>query len=181
MMLLSFFASTEFSCRPLYYAEEGRVSVATASCVLVSGKGTIISYIRSENVTHRGLLEVHIRSSATWTKNGKACNKLSLIQIIHFVYNWLYGQESTKQSKAKTGLNKDKITKWNGLCRDVFRRLLQRRPKFSGTAIAPVQIDEAYFAGKRKNNTGHYRKWEVKPEGENLTQADEGLEGMVGL
>jgi len=73
----------------------------------------------------------------------------------------------------KTGFAKNTVLKWTGLCREVCRRVLLRQPKFTGTQDFPVQIDEAYFSGKRKYNRGRFRQGDLKPKGEDKARAEE--------
>jgi len=46
------------------------------------------------------------------------------------------------------------VTDWFNMCREVCSSIVQKRPKMLGTAINPIQIDEARFSGKRKYNRG---------------------------
>lgn len=108
-------------------------------------------------------------------KNRKSRNNLSLVRIIHFVYKWLYDQDSIEKREVKTGLWDNTIMKWNQLCRDVCTQVLQHRPKYARTSSAPVQIDEAYFSGRRKYNRGRLRKGDVKKKGEKQAQIEMGV------
>ena len=53
-----------------------------------------------------------------------------------------------------TGRSKQTIVDWFNMCREVCSSIMEKRPQMIGTEDNPVQIDESYFSGKRKNNTG---------------------------
>lgn len=106
-------------------------------------------------------------------KNGKASNKMAIVQIIHFVYRWIHDGSTVKNMMIKTSLQKNTILKWSSRCRAVCSKALSRRPMYEGSPNAPVQIDEAYFSGRRKYNRGRLRKGDIKPKGEKEAQAEE--------
>lgn len=105
--------------------------------------------------------------------HGKSRNNLSLVQIIHYIYEWLYSSNTVNQTVIKTGLAKRTVNKWNNLCREVCQRVILRQRKFVGTEENPVQIDEAYFSGKRKYNRGRFRKGDYKAVGEDQARLEE--------
>jgi len=111
-------------------------------------------------------------------KNGKSRNNLSLVQIIHFIYEWLYSRNTIEQAMQKTGLAKTTVIKWNRRCRTVCSKVLARQPKYIGSPEYPIQIDEAYFAGRRKYKKGRLRKGDIKPKGEDQAVKEEN-EGRV--
>jgi len=75
---------------------------------------------------------------ATKDKYGKIRNKLSLCQIINFVYEWLYSTNTVKQMMKKTGLSKQTVINWNRRCREVCQRVLISQQKYIGTEDKPV-------------------------------------------
>lgn len=164
------FAKTTVIC---FHQKPGRKCDATMRLGKRDGKNVFIC------PSYKCCTSKMIRSTNTFFShsdmNGKARNNLSPVQTIHFLYKWLYGGETVEQRRVKTGLDPRTILKLNGLCRDVYSKVLQRRSKYVGTFIAAVQIDEAYFSGWRKYNRGRLCKGDFKPKGEKQAQVEVGV------
>ena len=65
------------------------------------------------------------------------------------------------------GVAKNIICKWCEACRNVCTSTESTLPKLVGTIVEePLQIDEYYFAGKRKYNRGRLADGDKKAVGE---------------
>ena len=53
-----------------------------------------------------------------------------------------------------TGRCSNTVVYWFIMCREVCSSIVHGRPQMVGTRDNPVQIDESYFSGRRKNNRG---------------------------
>jgi len=92
------------------------------------------------------------------TSKGKNRTSMKLQHIIILVYEWLFGKMTLDELQIRTGHARATLVDWLGFFRNVCTTALTHRDLFRGTADQPVQIDESYFSGKRKNNVGRYRK-----------------------
>ena len=112
-------------------------------------------------------------------KNGRGKSGLTICQIVEIVYYFLYSNDSITQLQVKTGHSRQTLTDWLNLCREVCSKSLNSLPKMYGTNVQPIQGDEAYFQGSRKNNVGRLRKGDEKRENEPLLRKkvleDDGL------
>ena len=52
------------------------------------------------------------------------------------------------------------------MCREVCTKVIEKKSQMLGTAEEPIQIDEAWFAGKRKYNRGRLLQGNRVPESE---------------
>ena len=87
-------------------------------------------------------------------KSGKRDCKLSLQSILELVWLFLNTRTTVRDAAAATGHGTATVVEWWNNCRGVCSGVLKFQPKFKGTRDSPVQVDESYFAGKRKYRRG---------------------------
>lgn len=99
-------------------------------------------------------------------RNGRSKCNLPVRQILLIIYFFIYSRDTLEEIMVKTGHNKHTICDWLNLCREVCTRVIRNQPKMVGTDEQPVQIDESYFQGRRKYNTGRLRDGDKVEEAE---------------
>ena len=89
--------------------------------------------------------------------NGRLNSKLTLCQILELAYLFVLNIPNLT-AVAMSGRGRECVTDWFHLCREVCSEIVSvnRRGQMVGTVESPVQIDEAYFAGRRKYNRGRF-------------------------
>lgn len=87
-------------------------------------------------------------------RSGRLHSRLSLAKIIELVYLFLFFRLNIRQCAYVTGLHTHAVGDWNNLMREVCSNSLVNEPKMVGTLENPIQIDESFFSGRRKYNTG---------------------------
>lgn len=100
--------------------------------------------------------------------NNRNNSHLTLCQIIEIVFLFVLDMP-IGQTAELTGRNVKTVTAWFEMCRDVCSQVLERKPKMTGTAEDPIQIDEARFAGRRKYNRGRMLLGDATPLSEDDT------------
>ena len=86
--------------------------------------------------------------------DGRVRTSLTLRKLLELVYLWLYNRSTCRQMRIQTGCSLQSIADWLGLFREVCSHAIIAAPKLKGTSDYPVQIDEAYFRGRRKYSRG---------------------------
>lgn len=97
---------------------------------------------------------------------GRSHGKISLCQILLIIYFFIYSKDTIDQFMIKTGHSNHTIVDWLNFCREVCSKVIQNQPKMVGTLSRPVQIDEAYFQGRRKYGRGRMRNGDLKRKNE---------------
>lgn len=83
--------------------------------------------------------------------------QVSLTDIITMVWLWVYSGMTLERAAKAAGVAKPTATAWFAKCRKVCTDSEMSLPKMHGTIDEPIQIDESYFAGRRKYNRGRLR------------------------
>lgn len=104
--------------------------------------------------------------------HGKSDRKISLTDVLQIVWLWAYSKMTITDAAAAAHVSKQTITDWWSMCREVCTLFVESRPKVKGTMEDPIQVDESYFAGRRKYNRGRLRRWDKKPKGEFQAQKE---------
>jgi len=81
-------------------------------------------------------------------------SRLSLSKILTLIYLFCYTRGTQQEKMEAVGTTSYSVCLWMTKCRQVCSRYVNDMPKLIGTAEEPIQIDEAYFRGKRKYNRG---------------------------
>ena len=56
------------------------------------------------------------------------------------------------RASSSIGIGESTVLRWRSNCRDTVAKALGlSQYKFFGTTESPVQVDESYFSGQRKN------------------------------
>lgn len=88
--------------------------------------------------------------------------KLPYEKMIQFVYFWIGTRTRVPQMMRILKQSLQTVLNWNEKCRLFCRLALNQRPKLTGCFHVPIQIDESYFAGKHKYNSGRDNVWDKK-------------------
>ena len=86
--------------------------------------------------------------------DGRLRASLTLRKIVEVVYTWLYFEPTQRKMQKTSKCGSATVTDWLYLCREVCSHAIEKAPKLVGTLSKPVQIDEAYFSGRRKYKKG---------------------------
>lgn len=81
--------------------------------------------------------------------NNRANSKLTLCKILEIDF-FLVLEISMDDAMTLSGRCKQTITDWCNMRREICSSVMRARPQLMGTHLNPIQIDESYFAGKRK-------------------------------
>lgn len=98
--------------------------------------------------------------------------KLRIHEVFELVYFFLYIQQPLSLLDSMTARCKTTIIDWWKRCRAVCTKVIALEPKFLGTATEPVQVDESYFAGRRKYNRGRLLSRDKKHPQEDIAQLE---------
>ena len=91
----------------------------------------------------------------SYTSTNRVGNsRLRLTTIIRVVYLWLHTQATLTQMCTMTGLSRPTVNDWLYYCRELCGVVLNNSAKLVGTDDQPVQVDESYHVGRRKNHRG---------------------------
>ena len=87
--------------------------------------------------------------------SGRTHGRLTLCEILELIMLWMIEMPLSKIAKA-TGRSGNTTVDWSNFFRKVCSQMVtvEKRGKMIGTVDEPIQIDEARFAGRRKNNKG---------------------------
>eukprot|EP00171_Calliarthron_tuberculosum_P002679 IDg2679t1 len=77
-----------------------------------------------------------------------------------------------RQAAFTLGHSFPTVVDWFNLCREVCTKKIENEPQLIGTVNEPVQIDEAYFSGRRK-----YNRWRLLAGNRVNTTANDEKEG----
>lgn len=101
-------------------------------------------------------------------QDGTFRKQINLSDIVTLLWLWAYsGMTVTRAAKA-AGVCK----LWFDKCRNVCRVSEMALPKMRGTRDEPLQVDESYFAGRRKYNRGRLAGGDRRPPGESTARAE---------
>ena len=70
------------------------------------------------------------------------------------------------EAAVATGVSKQSICTWYSKCRNFCSTSESTLPKLKGTIEQPIETDESYFSGRRKNNKGWLAVGDKRPTGE---------------
>lgn len=137
-----------------------------------------------KNETKNGLWEyprkncrstVLIRTSSVFqtlrTKSKKCRRSLSLQRILHLLYLLLHSHVKFDHAMVITGHSHHAICDWSNLFRQVCMAVDQEE-KLKCSVSHSIQIDEAYFSGKRKHNSGRFLTEDGLHHGESTARRD---------
>ena len=85
---------------------------------------------------------------------GRIRNKLGLHEVLELVWLFATSTATSRNISNLTGRSKSTVTDWYNMCKETCGKALSIRDKLIGTHDRPVQVDEAYFSGRRKNGRG---------------------------
>lgn len=107
------------------------------------------------------------------TGMGNATCNLQLKSILILLYEWLYSTHTIDVLQVRTGICRGSIVDWLNLFREVCTSFLKDEPLYAGVADDPIQIDESYFSGRRKNNVGRLQVGNIRSSNESQERAQE--------
>ena len=121
--------------------------------------------------------ELSLRTGCSFLsfKTRSVCHKsnLPLTEVLEIVWLWLFTKATMRDAAQASGHNYHTIVRWWEMCRLVCTGILDSEPKFVGTDSRPVQIDESYFAGRRKYNRGRLRHGDSSRNGDDDDELEE--------
>ena len=85
-------------------------------------------------------------------------SNIPITQVLEIVWLFLFSQSTVRDAAAATGHSLHTIVNWWKMCRLICTLTMDKQPKFRGTSDAPIQIDESFFSGRRKYNSGRLQK-----------------------
>jgi len=143
-------------------------------------KGKACNSIMVESI-HRGKLKwtCPVSSCATYksiatgndffirmNEKGSQRQQLGLHDIAEIVWHWCYSRMILNQAAVAVGVWKQYICTWYSCCRLVCTATESALPKLVGTTAQHIQVDESYFAERRKYNCGKCRVGDILMPGE---------------
>ncbi len=81
---------------------------------------------------------------------GNYRRQLRQTDIVQIVCLSCYSGMKISTAAAVEGVSRNTISKWYNACHDVCSTTESMLPEMTGTEAEPLQIDESYFAGRRK-------------------------------
>lgn len=106
--------------------------------------------------------------------------RLRLHEVFELVYLFLYVDMPLSKVNLMTKRGKSTIHTWWKKCRDVCRKVIALEPKLRGTFTAPVQVDESYFAGRRKYNRGRLLARDKRNPAEEAARLEMDMSDILG-
>ena len=109
--------------------------------------------------------EISVRSNCSFLaykrSDERLRSSLTLSKILQITYTWLQYTPTCRQLRDGTKCCLQSIVDWLNLCREVTSHAVESLSEMVGTPEQPIQVDEAYFSGRRKYNKGRLLEGDI--------------------